>query len=84
MTHFDFGLIPSELHTRLYPSNMAAIRQEFMPPRQDLIFISGAGRRDTTIFALFFPVSTRINPHWSVADLGKCMPSCKTRAVTLT
>jgi hypothetical protein len=56
MTHFDFGFNPSAFHTRLYPSNMPAIRQEFILPCQELILISGAERRDTTSFALFFTV----------------------------
>ena len=72
-------------HERLYTSNMPAFRQEFIPPCQELIFISSRRRADTAIFALFFRVADGLPTGMQdAAELAPCMPSCKTWLIALT
>jgi hypothetical protein len=40
MNHIDFGIAEATAKSRLHPSNMSAVRQEFIQRCQDLIFIS--------------------------------------------
>jgi hypothetical protein len=40
MSRIDFGVAETTAKSRLHPSNMAAVRQEFIQRCQDLIFIS--------------------------------------------
>jgi hypothetical protein len=63
MSRIDFGVAKTTAESRLHPSNMSAVRQEFIQRCQDLIFISLRRDGGHAIRAVRWHVSPVGNTH---------------------